>query len=142
MIAESGDTILAPIDRHGREADILPGVAGLAIIFTHCAPLELAEIRFPFVPETILGLVSLLLFEPKMLSLGFKIDFVHGRMCSIRRHGRDLTSFGAEENGLSGAETGRHAGSALSVTEGREAEQADTCQIKSCRCRRRRWTDQ
>src|SRR4029077_15397275 len=84
MIAESGDAILAP--SIGAAAGVVvrqvfPRVAVWAVIFTHRAPLALAEICAPFAPQTILGLVSHLLFDSKMLGPALKIGFVHGRMC-------------------------------------------------------------
>src|SRR6267142_2676641 len=66
MIAEAGEAILAP--SIGAAAGVVvrqvfPRVAVWAVIFTHRAPLALAEICAPFAPQTILGLVSHLLFD-------------------------------------------------------------------------------
>ena len=63
VVAESGDAVLAPLvgARAGLVVgEVLPGVAELAVVLAHGAPLPLADVRTPLLP----GRASARRFEP------------------------------------------------------------------------------
>jgi hypothetical protein len=93
VIAESGNSIFAP--SVGAAAGvivgkIIPRIAVRTIIFTHGAPLALAEVRAPLAPETILRFVALLLLAAEEFSLGGKIDSGQNSFRRSRRDSCDL----------------------------------------------------
>src|SRR6185369_1539750 len=53
VVRDPGQTVLAPsIGARARliVAEVVPGVAGVAVVFPHGAPLALREVRAPFLP--------------------------------------------------------------------------------------------